>query len=65
VVDANMQTNLPGLFACGDIIAKPKEMNFITIASAEAATAINNAKKFCSPTASTFPGYSTDIRKGV
>lgn len=63
VVDTNMQTNLAGLFACGDIIAKPKEMNFITIASAEAATAINNAKKFCTPTASTFPGYSTDIRK--
>jgi hypothetical protein len=39
-------------------------MNFITIASAEAATAINNAKKYCSPEASTFPGYSTDIRKG-
>ena len=59
-----MQTNLAGLFACGDIIAKPKEMNFITIASAEAATAINNAKKYCNPEASTFPGYSTDIRKG-
>jgi thioredoxin reductase len=64
VVDAHMQTNLAGLFACGDIIAKPKEMNFITIASAEAAMAINNAKKYCNPEASTFPGYSTDIRKG-
>ena len=64
VVDAHMQTNLAGLFACGDIIAKPKKMNFITIASAEAATAINNAKKCCNPEASTFPGYSTDIRKG-
>lgn len=63
VVDANMQSNLPGLFACGDIVSKPKEMNFITIASAEAATAVNNAKKICSPAASTFPGYSTDIRK--
>jgi thioredoxin reductase len=64
VVDAQMETNLPGLFACGDVISKPKEMNFITIASAEAAAAVNNAKKYCTPGASTFPGYSTDIRKG-
>ncbi len=63
VVDAQMQTNLAGLFACGDIISKPKEMNFITAASAEAAVAVNNAKKYCNPEVSTFPGYSTDIRK--
>ncbi len=47
VVDAGMQTNLAGLFACGDIVAKPKELNFITIASAEAAMAIIGAKKCC------------------
>ena len=63
VVDAHMETNLAGLFACGDIIAKPKEMNFITAASAEAALAVNNAAKYCNPSTSAFPGYSTDIRK--
>lgn len=63
VVNSHMRTNLPGLYACGDIVSKPKEMNFITAANAEAATAVNNAKKYCNPEVDTFPGYSTDIRK--
>lgn len=62
-VDAQMNAGKPGLFACGDVIAKPKELNFITMANAEAAIAVNNAKKYCSPEAKTFPGYSTDLRK--
>lgn len=62
-VDARMNAGVPGLFACGDVISKARELNFIAMATAEAAMAVNNAKKFISPEESTFPGYSTDIRK--
>lgn len=62
-VDARMNAGVPGLFACGDVISKAKELNFIAMATAEAAMAVNNAKKYVSPEVDTFPGYSTDIRK--
>ncbi len=62
-VDARMNAGVPGLFACGDVISKARELNFIAMATAEAAMAVNNAKKYISPEADTFPGYSTDIRK--
>lgn len=62
-VDATMNAGLPGLYACGDVISKAKELNFISMATAEAAMAVNNAKKYISPESDTFPGYSTDIRK--
>jgi thioredoxin reductase len=63
VVDENMQTNLPGLFACGDIISKSDDLKRITPANAEAAIAVNNAVKYCRPGSESFPGYSTDVHK--
>ncbi|MBK7091480.1 MAG: FAD-dependent oxidoreductase [bacterium] len=62
-VDATMNAGMPGLYACGDVISKAKELNFISMATAEAAMAVNNAKKYVNPEVDTFPGYSTDIRK--
>ena len=62
-VDATMNAGLPGLYACGDVISKAKELNFISMATAEAAMAVNNAKKYVNPESDTFPGYSTDLRK--
>jgi thioredoxin reductase len=47
VVDKEMQTNLPGLFACGDIISKSDDLKRITPANAEAAIAVNGAVKYC------------------
>jgi thioredoxin reductase len=63
VVDENMCTNLPGMFACGDIISKDDDLKRITPANAEAAIAVNNAVKYCRPNATAFPGYSTDVGK--
>lgn len=63
VVSENMETNLPGLFACGDIISKPEDQRRITSANSESAIAVNNAKKYIDPAAGTFPGHSTDLRK--
>ncbi len=62
-VDATMNAGVPGLYACGDFISKAKELNFISMATAEAAIAVNNAKKYVNPEVDTFPGYSTDLKK--
>ncbi|MCC6964464.1 MAG: FAD-dependent oxidoreductase [candidate division Zixibacteria bacterium] len=62
-VDATMNASVPGLYACGDFISKAKELNFISMATAEAAIAVNNAKKYVNPEVDTFPGYSTDLKK--
>ncbi|MFH2056377.1 MAG: FAD-dependent oxidoreductase [bacterium] len=63
VVDENMQTSVPGLFACGDIISKADDLKRITPANAEAAVAVNNAVKHIRPDSDTFPGYSTDLNQ--
>jgi thioredoxin reductase len=63
VVDENMQTSVPGLFACGDIISKADDLKRITPANAEAAVAVNNAVRFIRPDSDTFPGYSTDLNQ--
>ncbi len=63
VVDENMATSVPGLFACGDIISKADDLKRITPANAEAAVAVNNAVRFIRPDADTFPGYSTDLHQ--
>ena len=44
IVDNNMQTNFPGIFACGDCIAKEKK--FIEPAMQEAAIAADSAVKY-------------------
>jgi thioredoxin reductase len=64
VVDENMATGVPGLFACGDLISKADDLKRITPANAEAAVAVNNAVKYIRPDADTFPGYSTDVHQG-
>lgn len=66
VVNADMATNLPGVYAAGDI-AHPREgpkMNLIANGFAQATIAVNVATKFIHPTARVFPGHSSQ-RKGM
>lgn len=46
VVDHNRQTNLPGLYAAGDIATYPGKMKLIGTGAAEAMQAINHAKHY-------------------
>jgi len=65
-VNADMATNLPGVYAAGDI-AQPGEgpkMNLIANGFAQAAIAVNVANKFIHPGARVFPGHSSQ-RKGM
>ncbi len=56
VVNMNMETNLPGVYAGGDIITirGAVKLNLIAIGFAHAATAVAVAKKRLDPTAPTF-----------
>jgi pyruvate/2-oxoglutarate dehydrogenase complex dihydrolipoamide dehydrogenase (E3) component len=54
-----METNLPGVYAAGDIATFPGKVKLITTGFGEAATAINNAAQYLNPKASVFPGHST------
>lgn len=60
-VDAGtMKTNLPGIFAAGDIARFSGKLNLIATGFGEAATAANYAKNYIDPTSKAFPGHSSE-----
>src|SRR5205823_12133369 len=60
VVNAAMRTNLPRVFAAGDITEYPGKVRLIAVGFGEAATAVNNAAIVIDPSAHLFPGHSSD-----
>ena len=60
VVDTTMATNLPRVFAAGDISEYPGKVRLIAVGFGEAATAVNNAAVVIDPAAHLFPGHSSD-----
>ncbi|MDA4111237.1 MAG: NAD(P)/FAD-dependent oxidoreductase [Thaumarchaeota archaeon] len=61
-INGRMETNIPGIYAAGDI-ASPTDsvkLNLITTGFAQAALAINVAKKYVDPKAQLFPGHSSE-----
>ena len=62
IVNAHMETNLPGVFAAGDICTYDGKLKLIVTGVAEAATAANFAKTTIDPTAKAFPGHSSDMK---
>lgn len=60
VVDPAMRTNLPRVFAAGDITEYPGKVRLIAVGFGEAATAVNNATVAIDPTAHVFPGHSSE-----
>ncbi|WFE26768.1 NAD(P)/FAD-dependent oxidoreductase [Solwaraspora sp. WMMD791] len=59
-VDSAMATNLPRVFAAGDIADYPGKVRLIATGFGEAATAVNNAAVAIDPSAHLFPGHSSD-----
>jgi Thioredoxin reductase len=59
LVDTTMATNLPGVFAAGDITEYPGKVRLISVGFGEAATAVNNAAVVIDPSAHVFPGHSS------
>lgn len=60
VVDTTMATNLPRVFAAGDITDYPGKVRLISVGFGEAATAVNNAATVIDPDAKLFPGHSSE-----
>ena len=65
VVDSAMRTNLPGVFAAGDITDYDGKVRLIAVGFGEVATAVNNAAVHLDPDAQLFPGHSTDAPHAV
>lgn len=61
VVDSAMRTNLPGVFAAGDVNDYDGKVRLIAVGFGEVATAVNNAAVHLDPAAHLFPGHSTDL----
>ena len=62
VVDSRMETNIPGIFAAGDITTYPGKLKLIAVGFGEAPTAINNAKVYIDPAAKLSPGHSSNMK---
>ena len=60
IVDSAMRTNLPRVFAAGDITEYAGKVRLIAVGFGEAATAVNNATVAIDPTAHVFPGHSSE-----
>ncbi|WP_206050721.1 NAD(P)/FAD-dependent oxidoreductase [Nocardioides speluncae] len=60
VVDSAMRTNLPRVFAAGDITEYAGKVRLIAVGFGEVATAVNNAAVAIDPSAHIFPGHSSE-----
>jgi thioredoxin reductase (NADPH) len=62
-VDPMMQTNIPGIFAAGDIAVFPGKLKLIATGFGEACIAVNFAKHMIDPKANIFPGHSSNMKR--
>ncbi|MBC8139493.1 MAG: NAD(P)/FAD-dependent oxidoreductase [Fibrella sp.] len=62
LVNSTMQTNIPGVYAAGDICTYVGKLKLIATGIGEAGTAANFAKTFIDPGAKAFPGHSSDSK---
>ncbi|MDQ6641817.1 MAG: NAD(P)/FAD-dependent oxidoreductase [Actinomycetota bacterium] len=60
MVDPAMRTNLPRVFAAGDITEYDGKVRLIAVGFGEVATAVNNAAVVIDPAAHVFPGHSSE-----
>ncbi len=61
VVNDRYETNLPGVFAVGDVCTFGSKIKLIATGVGEAATAVCFAKTMLDPSAKLFPGHSSDM----
>ena len=62
LVDSLMATNVPGVYAAGDVVDYEGKLDLIATGFAEAAVAVNNAVHFVDPSARVNPGHSTNMK---
>src|SRR6266487_376928 len=60
-VAQTMETNIPGIYAAGDITTYPGKLKLIATGVAEACIAVNHAVHFINPSAKIEPGHSSNM----
>src|SRR6476659_4635656 len=60
-VNQLMETNVPGIYAAGDITAYPGKLKLIATGAAEACIAVNNAVHLINPKAKVNPGHASNL----
>ena len=60
-VDQLMDTNVPGIYAAGDITPYPGKLKLIATGASEACIAVNNAVHYINPKAKVNPGHSSNL----
>lgn len=63
LVNSKMETNIPGIYAAGDIATYPGKIKLIAAGFGEAPTAVNNAKSYMDPEAKVQPAHSSSMHK--
>jgi ferredoxin/flavodoxin---NADP+ reductase len=61
LVNSKMETNIPGIYAAGDICTYDGKVKLIASGFGEAPTAVNNAKQYMDPKARVQPLHSTSL----
>lgn len=61
VVNSKQETNIPGIYAAGDICTYDGKVKLIVAGFGEGPTAVNNAKAYMDPKAKVQPMHSTSI----
>lgn len=61
LVESDMRTSIPGVYACGDIATYDGKVKLIATGMGEAPTAVNNALHYVDPKNRRQPGHSTSL----
>lgn len=61
LVNTKMETNIPGVYAAGDVCTYDGKVKLIASGFGEAPTAVNNAKHYLDPKSRTQPMHSTSM----
>lgn len=61
VVNTKMETNIPGIYAAGDVTTYDGKVKLIAIGFGEGPTAVNNAMRYINPKARVQPKHSSDM----
>lgn len=61
VVNSKMETNIPGIYAAGDVTTYEGKVKLIATGFGEAPTAVSNAKTYIDPKARVQPMHSTSL----
>lgn len=61
VVNSKMETNIPGIYAAGDINTYPGKVKLIATGFGDGPTSVNNAIQYLDPTARRQPKHSTSM----